>query len=324
MKAKKLTPLESTAECLGLLIGKNCVFTAQMKRIIDRIKSITINVKRNFINRSPEIMIRVFNAYILSRIDYCSAVWHPGTESAEKHLERVVDSFWKAGSRGRPPENFMRPRLRMIQTDVILIHKMYHGLSTLEFREIFKENPPKLKTLHDLSQVRNNKLSIPKWRLKIARNRFSFRTRAYWNQIPDEIKSLSVPRFKTHVKKYIMDNAQKFLNMGTDYNVVGEDLIALGLNLAMKKKEKIRKNRKKKKLEKKIKGRFSDNKQKTSEKLKEKDRSDNAPTIIVLVNPQNIVFQGFETNSDLPYRSLSASMAKIMSEKRNKISKIEN
>ena len=99
---QSIKPLESTAESLGLLIGKNCIFGAQIKRITDRIKSISYSVRRNFANRSPEILMKIYNTYVHSRLDYCSQVWHTGVESIIRPIEKAVRTFWKLGSSGVP------------------------------------------------------------------------------------------------------------------------------------------------------------------------------------------------------------------------------
>jgi hypothetical protein len=70
--------------------------------------------------------------------------------------------------------------------------------------------------------LRGNQIVIPKFRLQVARYRFSFRTRRYWNIVPDELKSLKLSNFKVKLKKYLLKNKQKFLNLSRSYNIVGE------------------------------------------------------------------------------------------------------
>ena len=220
---QSIIPLESTAESLGLLISKNCIFGAHIKRITDRIKSITCNIRRNFANRNPEILIKVYNTYIQTRVDYCSQVYYPGKESLIRSIESAVRSFWKLGTNGKPPENIMSPSLRLIFTDLVFVHKIVHVNSMIKYEDIFKIkqniNP---KVLEEQLIFRDKKMVIPKYRLQIARYRFSFRTRRYWNSVPKELKVLKLEKFKTELKKHILSKKQKFLNLGLDYNVVGE------------------------------------------------------------------------------------------------------
>jgi hypothetical protein len=93
----------------------------------------------------------------------------------------------------------------------------------IKYEDIFKikqnVNP---KVLVEQSIFRDKKMVIPKYRLQIARYRFSFRTMRYWNNVPKEIKVMKLEKFKIELKKYILSKKQKFLNLGLDYNVVGE------------------------------------------------------------------------------------------------------
>ena len=204
---------------MGLLIGKNCIFGAQIKRITDRIKSITFSIRRNFANRSPVILVKIYK----TRLDYCSQVWYPGKESLIRPIENAVKTFWKLGRRGMPPKDFMPPSLRLIFTDLVFFHKIVHGKSVIKFEDIFKVKPQiNPEVIEEQSLFRDKKMGIPKYRLKIARYRFSFRTRTYWNSIPKALKVMKLGKFKEELKKHILSNRQKFLNLGLSYNVVGE------------------------------------------------------------------------------------------------------
>ena len=167
---QSIIPLESTAESLGLLISKNCIFGAHIKRITDRIKSITCNIKRNFANRNPELMSKVYNTYIQTRVDYCSQVYYPGKESLIRSIESAVRSYWKIGTNGKPPENIMSPSLRLIFTDLVFVHKIVNGNSVIKYEDIFKIkqniNP---KVLEEQLIFRDKQMVIPKYRLQIAR-----------------------------------------------------------------------------------------------------------------------------------------------------------
>ena len=192
-------------------------------RITDRIKSITCSIRRNFANRSPEILVKIYSTYVQTRLDYCSQVWYPGKESLIRSIENAVKSFWKLGRSGMPPKDFMPPSLRLIFTDLVFFHKIVHGKSVIKFEDIFKVKPQiNPEVIEEQSLFRDKKMGIPKYRLKIARYRFSFRTRTYWNSIPKALKVMKLGKFKEELKKHILSNRQKFLNLGLSYNVVGE------------------------------------------------------------------------------------------------------
>jgi hypothetical protein len=51
-------------------------------------------------------------------------------------------------------------------------------------------------------------------KLNISRRKFSYRTRAYWNLLPKDIRYLTYSGFKTKAKEYVLKNSRKFLNLG--------------------------------------------------------------------------------------------------------------
>jgi hypothetical protein len=125
----------------------------------------------------------------------------------------------------------MSPGLRLIFTDLVLVHKIANGNSVIKYEDIFKikqQVSPKeigeqtILFVKDRVLLRGNQMMIPKFRLQVARHRFSFRTRRYWNIVPDELKSLKLSNFKEKLKKYLLKNKQKFLNLSRSYNIVGE------------------------------------------------------------------------------------------------------
>ena len=168
-------------------------------------------------------MSKVYNVYMQSRLDYCSQVYYPGKESLIKSIESAVNSFWNLSTQGKPPENFMSPGLRLIYTDLVFVHKIVHGNSVIKYEDNFKvKQQVSPKVMGEQTIFRGNQIVIPKYRLQIARYRFSFRTRRYWNIVPDELKNLKLANFKVKLKKYILLNKQKFLNLSRSYNIVGE------------------------------------------------------------------------------------------------------
>ena len=136
----KIEPLESTAESLGLLIGGSCIFTAHIRRIRDKIKTIMYQVKRNFAILHPEILKKVYLVYIQSRIDYGSAVYYPGIEKLVRPIENIVNRYWKLSPTRNPPADFVSPQMRMIENDLKIVHKMYKGTYALKYEEVFKTN----------------------------------------------------------------------------------------------------------------------------------------------------------------------------------------
>ena len=104
-----------------------------------------------------------------------------------------------------------------------MFHNMAIGKSALDFETMFKTpSPLDPQEILKKAKFRDNKIVIPKLRLKLSRQCFNFRVRPYWNLLPNDLKTMKPAKFKTEIKVHIMENKQKFLNIGLkDYNVVG-------------------------------------------------------------------------------------------------------
>ena len=48
---------------------------------------------RTFATRDPEIMLKLFNTYIRSKLEYCCSIWSPTLQSEINELERVQKTF---------------------------------------------------------------------------------------------------------------------------------------------------------------------------------------------------------------------------------------
>ena len=102
--------------------------------------------------------------------------------------------------------------MRMIESDLKIVHKMYKGTYALKYEEIFKTNR-EIEKEFNTRKNETNDLPIPKWRLIIARHKFSFRTRPSWNFVPTRIRELKESLFKIEIKKTSQrkrTNIQKF------------------------------------------------------------------------------------------------------------------
>ena len=104
-----------------------------------------------------------------------------------------------------------------------MFHNMAIGKSALDFETMFKTpSPLDPQEILKKAKFRDNKIVIPKLRLKLSRQCFNFRVRPYWNLLPNDLKTMKPAKFKTEIKAHIMKNKQEFLNIGLkDYNIVG-------------------------------------------------------------------------------------------------------
>jgi hypothetical protein len=89
------------------------------------------------------------------------------------------------------------------------VKKLKESNHVLDFDEIFETE--KYKT--DRLDV-EDKLPTIRKKLNVSRTKFSYRARAYWNMLPNEIRSLTYSGFRTKARAYVMDHSREFLNIG--------------------------------------------------------------------------------------------------------------
>ena len=220
---KEILPLETTCTSLGILLGKASNFEEQRTKIYNTIKKLKGMITNSLDGISMFQMELYYQTFVMPHLIYCCQLWCGGEEKQLEKIERALDSFWKLGPTGRPPESVVPVRLLFIIFDLNYTKKMRDGLSPLNFEEIFKI-PASFKGDY------NKKLPVPHYKLtSISKTKFSTRARKYWNFLPKEIKDLSYPNFKKEAKLYVLSNADWFLNFGNKNGAGAKDLPKLKL-----------------------------------------------------------------------------------------------
>ena len=152
-------------------------------------------------------------------------------EKLVKPIKNIVERYWKLSSTKKPPTGFVSPQMRMIENDMKIVHKMYKGTYALKYEEVFKTNR-EIEKEFNTRKNENNDLPIPKWRLIIARQKFSFRTRPGWNFIPTRIRELKESLYKIEIKKHLKENEQTYRSFTREKNIIG----GLQINESQKRK----------------------------------------------------------------------------------------
>ena len=73
--------------------GEDAFFEEHIEYIVQSSKVKTGMLLGVFKTREPELMIKVFNSYLRSRLEYCSLVWNPWKKEDIDQLERVQKNF---------------------------------------------------------------------------------------------------------------------------------------------------------------------------------------------------------------------------------------
>ena len=221
----KVLPLETRTlktKCvsLGVSISKDMVFTDQRHRIATDIKAKKEFVIRFFSNLTEELLIRFYWAYIFPTISYCSVVWNPMAEKYLRGIDKSVESFWKLnrkkGPRGGQPSGFLCPSLHLILIDMIFVHRLLIGESSIDFDRLFKICDSNTR------QGTSQKLVLPDWDLQFSKHKLTYRAVRSFNELPLEARKMSRNQFKNFAKAHILENMDKYIALTLEFNVVGK------------------------------------------------------------------------------------------------------
>ncbi|CAL4101616.1 unnamed protein product, partial [Meganyctiphanes norvegica] len=82
-----------TVRDLGVIANNNLLFREHIDNIVTSSKIMSGVLLRTFSTRQEETMMRMFNSYIKSKLEYCSLVWSPWHQNEINKLERIQNFF---------------------------------------------------------------------------------------------------------------------------------------------------------------------------------------------------------------------------------------
>ena len=80
---------------LGAWTGEDASFEEHIEYLVQSSKVRTRMLLREFKTREPDLIIKMFNSYVRSRLEYCSMVWYPWKKEDIDKLERVQKKLHK-------------------------------------------------------------------------------------------------------------------------------------------------------------------------------------------------------------------------------------
>ena len=129
--------LTNKLESLGMMFDKNCKNGSIIKSITDKLKHITAFTRRNFVNRSPEVLRLLYNAFFLCRLGFVSIIWNT-SESAIKPIVREFKAFWRLSPSGKPPNDILWPKEQLLLNDIVFMWKIVHKQSPIRFEKYWQ------------------------------------------------------------------------------------------------------------------------------------------------------------------------------------------
>ena len=87
--------VKDTVKDLGVHITNDMLFKEHIDKIANSCRSIMGMLLRTFSTREREPMIKLFNTYIKSKLEYCCVVWSPVQQTLINELENIQKTFTK-------------------------------------------------------------------------------------------------------------------------------------------------------------------------------------------------------------------------------------
>ena len=85
--------IKNTVKDLGVFSTNDLMFKEHMEKIINSSKIVMGMLLRTFSTRDKEPMLKMFNTYIKSKLEYCCIVWSPVRQEWIYELEKVQKCF---------------------------------------------------------------------------------------------------------------------------------------------------------------------------------------------------------------------------------------
>merc|ERR1711874_836158 len=85
--------IKDTVKDLGVYSTNDMMFREHMNKIINSSKVVMGMLLRTFSTREKEPMLRMFNTYIKSKMEYCCIVWSPVSQKWIYELEKIQKTF---------------------------------------------------------------------------------------------------------------------------------------------------------------------------------------------------------------------------------------
>jgi len=189
---------------LGVTISANLKFSTHINNMTKSASSTANSILRSFTHKDRRFLIRMFCTFVRPKLEYASTVWNPSTKKEINLIERVQRKFTKRlhGMFDKTYKNRLEMlgilplELRRLHNDLIMVYKMYHGLTKLNFDNFF------------IRQVRvtrghNKQLKGQRFNTALRQSFFINRVLPVWNNLAAEVVN---SRSIKHFKKLLLTN----------------------------------------------------------------------------------------------------------------------
>mgnify|MGYP000250447811 FL=1 len=200
---------------LGVIMSNDGTFTNHINNLISNCKRTISMIFRTFKTRNDQVMLTLYRALVLSKIDYCSVLWCPSELSDLRKLEKVQSNFTlrmkcsKTDSGNKRDYwqrlnylNLYSIQRRFERYAVIYVWKILHEIVHNPGLEFKKEG--QTQSRHGITCI------VPKCTSKLREHSFLVRGPKLFNSLPKEVREFEFD--KTVQQKQAVDNFKKILD----------------------------------------------------------------------------------------------------------------
>ena len=185
----------SEVKDLGVLMHSSLKFNGHIDSIVAKAHSRAYLIRKCFLSRDPDILLRAFNVYVRPILEYASSVWSPKYINQIDKIESVQRRFTKQ-LRGYKHLDY-RSRLtalrqeslekrRLIQ-DLVLTYKIIFGLLDVQSCDFFTLRP----MTNTATRGNPYKIITNNCRINVRSHYFSERVALVWNSLPPSVVNFS-------------------------------------------------------------------------------------------------------------------------------------
>ena len=192
---------------LGVMVQNNLKNHEQCKKVAAKCNQLIGQVRRSFICKESELMLKIYKIYILPHLEYACSVWNPSNkgditmiESIQRRFTRIIEGTSNLSYEERlialelPSLEDRRRYLDLVETFRIL-----NGFDVVD-HEIFTVHKIVDRVTRTSGKIN---LSVERSRTEVRNTFFTNRAAREWNKLPSEFQEMkNLDEFREVVQNF--------------------------------------------------------------------------------------------------------------------------
>ena len=195
---KEITPVP-VARDLGVFIDQYLTYDEQLTQTAAKClcKLVQINRIKHLLDK--ETLLLLINAFVFSKLFYCSTVWSNTSKSNVSKLQRVQNFAARIIlglrkfdhiSQGIKSLKWLPVKDRLYLNDAIMMYKCINKLAPDYLADKFVQR----SHIHNRNTRSRNQLDIPRCRISTGQRSFVYRGTQLWNSLSYDVRTAKCPK----------------------------------------------------------------------------------------------------------------------------------